>query len=144
MRRHARQEPRRRSAPEPGRQQRDVEHKPRRYGDDGELYCDVYAGRKDSAPKFTDGHSTSPFACSKPGWRIPTHPIDRTATRDALREYEADLVSAWRGGPQQTTQTPTAPPLRRRADAAAIAARDQAYLDYDKEISEAYRSGKSA
>jgi hypothetical protein len=48
-----------------------------------------------TANRITDGHSTEPFALSRPGYRIPiVH--DRRATRDAYAKYQTGLVNAYR------------------------------------------------
>jgi hypothetical protein len=60
----------------------------------GQLQCVPLRSSSDSAAKFTDG--TPDGGGNRPGWRIRIGD-NRQAVRDALRDYENDLVNRWRG-----------------------------------------------
>jgi hypothetical protein len=69
-----------------------VEGRLRMFG--GQLQCVPLRVSSDSAAKFTDG--TPDGGGNRPGWRIRIGD-NRQAARDALRDYENDLVNRWRG-----------------------------------------------
>ena len=60
----------------------------------GRLHCVPLRSSSDSRPRFTDG--TPDGGGKRPGWRIRIGD-NRQAVRDALRDYENDLVNRWRG-----------------------------------------------
>jgi hypothetical protein len=61
----------------------------------GRLQCVPLRSSSDSRAQFTDG-SDDPTQANRPGWRLRVGDT-RQAVRDALRDYENDLVNRWRG-----------------------------------------------
>jgi hypothetical protein len=61
----------------------------------GRLRCVPLRSSSDSRAQFTDG-SDDPTQANRPGWRLRVGDT-RQAVRDALRDYENDLVNRWRG-----------------------------------------------
>jgi hypothetical protein len=83
---------------------------------------------------ITDG-TGNPFGLNKPGWRIPTVQ-DRRAVRDAYETYETELCSRW----QNSVEVEDECEHHNSDGATRRQQRDQAYLDYDKSISEQWRA----
>lgn len=100
--------------------------------------------------KFTDGRTNDPTALNRPGWRIRVGD-NRQAIKDALAEYQSELVNRWRKPKQETShdaltehESYEAP---HRADARTLdqMVRDhrvnmqQLHAMYDAEISQMWR-----